>query len=236
MSAPPPPPDATAAAAPRVPLAIPRAPRAPGSRSSCSRAACSPASGWRSITLVAVLIQVFIKGVGRLALSFITDLASSIPDSAGIGAALVGTLWLMAVCIAFIVPVGVASAVYLEEYADREPLVQPLHRGEHPEPRRGSLDHLRHPRAGVPGSRATQPGPRGAGRGSHPRAAGPAGSDHRRARGDPRRPALDPRGLDGSRGDQVADDLEAGASRLDARDRHRGDPRASPGRSARRPP
>jgi phosphate transport system permease protein len=30
-----------------------------------------------------------------------------------------GTLWLMVVTAAFIVPVGVASAVYLEEYADR---------------------------------------------------------------------------------------------------------------------
>ena len=50
--------------------------------------------------------------------------------------ALIGTLWLMAVCILFIVPIGVATAVYLEEYADRDPLVQPLHRAEHPEPGR----------------------------------------------------------------------------------------------------
>ena len=31
-----------------------------------------------------------------------------------------GTLYLMAVCAAFIIPVGVASAIYLEEYANRE--------------------------------------------------------------------------------------------------------------------
>jgi phosphate transport system permease protein len=30
-----------------------------------------------------------------------------------------GTLWLMAVCAGFIVPVGVATAIYLEEYANR---------------------------------------------------------------------------------------------------------------------
>jgi phosphate transport system permease protein len=71
------------------------------------------------LTLAAVLIQIFTKGVGSLDLAFITDLGSSFPDQAGIGSALVGTLWVMAVCIAFIVPVGVASAVYLEEYADR---------------------------------------------------------------------------------------------------------------------
>jgi phosphate transport system permease protein len=72
------------------------------------------------ITLAAVLIQVFTKGVGSLSMSFITDLGSSFPDQAGIGSALVGTLWVIGVCIAFIVPVGVASAVYLEEYADRD--------------------------------------------------------------------------------------------------------------------
>ncbi|MDQ5808281.1 MAG: phosphate ABC transporter permease PstA, partial [Actinomycetota bacterium] len=32
--------------------------------------------------------------------------------------ALMGTLWLMGICTIFIVPVGVATAVYLEEYAD----------------------------------------------------------------------------------------------------------------------
>jgi phosphate transport system permease protein len=71
-------------------------------------------------TLVAVLVQVFTKGIGQLDISFITSLGSSLPEKAGIGSALVGTLWVMAVCIAFIVPVGVASAVYLEEYADRD--------------------------------------------------------------------------------------------------------------------
>jgi phosphate transport system permease protein len=72
------------------------------------------------VTLAAVLIQVFGKGIGQLDLEFVTSLGSSLPDQAGIGSALVGTLWVMAVCIAFIVPVGVASAIYLEEYADRE--------------------------------------------------------------------------------------------------------------------
>ena len=46
-------------------------------------------------------------------------------DKAGIQAALWGTLWLMGVCAVFIVPVGVATAIYLEEYADNDALVQP---------------------------------------------------------------------------------------------------------------
>ncbi len=51
---------------------------------------------------------------------FITDYPSSVAKNAGVRAALLGTIWLMGVVTLFIVPVGVATAVYLEEYADRE--------------------------------------------------------------------------------------------------------------------
>jgi phosphate transport system permease protein len=71
--------------------------------------------------LVTLVVQVLSDGLGTLSLSFLTDTPSRIdPSSSGIGPALTGTLWLMVVCIAFIVPVGVATAVYLEEYANRE--------------------------------------------------------------------------------------------------------------------
>ena len=68
-----------------------------------------------------LLVDVFVDGLGSLSLSFLTDAPSRIiPENSGIGPALAGTLWLMVVCAAFIIPVGVASAVYLEEYANRE--------------------------------------------------------------------------------------------------------------------
>jgi len=71
--------------------------------------------------LVVLLVDVFVDGVGSLSLSFLTEVPSRIaPESSGIGPALVGTLWLMLVCALFVIPVGVASAVYLEEYANRE--------------------------------------------------------------------------------------------------------------------
>jgi phosphate transport system permease protein len=122
MSAPPPapPPDATVATAPVGTLTIPRAPRAARLKDLAFRGVMLACLGIALVTLAAVLIQVFTKGVGQLSLDFITDLGSSFPDRAGIGSALVGTLWVIAVCIAFIVPVGVASAVYLEEYADSD--------------------------------------------------------------------------------------------------------------------
>ena len=72
-------------------------------------------------TLIVLLVDVLADGLGSLSLSFLTEAPSRIvPEDSGIGPALAGTLWLMAVCAAFIIPVGVASAVYLEEYANRE--------------------------------------------------------------------------------------------------------------------
>jgi phosphate transport system permease protein len=71
-------------------------------------------------TLVVVIGQDAVKGVGSINADFFTNYASSFPENAGIRAALLGTLWLMGVCAAFIIPVGVASAVYLEEYADHD--------------------------------------------------------------------------------------------------------------------
>jgi len=73
------------------------------------------------IVLGILLVDVFADGVGSLSLSFLTEAPSRvIPENSGIGPALAGTLWLMGVCALFVIPVGVASAIYLEEYANRE--------------------------------------------------------------------------------------------------------------------
>jgi phosphate transport system permease protein len=68
-----------------------------------------------------LLVDVAADGVPFLSLDFLTSWPSRLtPDASGIQSALIGTLYLMALCALFIVPVGVASAVYLEEYADRD--------------------------------------------------------------------------------------------------------------------
>ncbi|HEX2128067.1 MAG TPA: phosphate ABC transporter permease PstA [Solirubrobacterales bacterium] len=77
--------------------------------------------------LAALIADVLADGLGSVSMNFITETPSRIdPASSGIGPALVGTLMLMAVCAAFIIPVGVATAVYLEEYANRESRVARL--------------------------------------------------------------------------------------------------------------
>jgi phosphate transport system permease protein len=72
-----------------------------------------------SVLLLGVLLaDVVADGAGNLTWDFITSFSSINADQSGIQAAFWGTIWLMGVCAAFIIPVGVVTAIYLEEYAD----------------------------------------------------------------------------------------------------------------------
>ena len=70
------------------------------------------------LLLGVLLVDVFRDGIGQLSFDFLNNFSSINAKKSGIQSALTGTLWLMAVCAVFIVPVGVATALYLEEYAD----------------------------------------------------------------------------------------------------------------------
>jgi phosphate transport system permease protein len=76
--------------------------------------------GLAMLMLAVLLVDVALDGAKDLTWDFITSFSSINADQSGIQAALWGTIWLMAVCALFIVPVGVATAIYLEEYADSE--------------------------------------------------------------------------------------------------------------------
>ncbi len=72
------------------------------------------------IGLAALLIQITVEGSGRLSWDLITNFPSRLhPESAGIQSAIVGTIYLMALTAVFVIPIGVATAIYLEQYADR---------------------------------------------------------------------------------------------------------------------
>jgi phosphate transport system permease protein len=69
--------------------------------------------------LAALLVDVWRDGAGRLSWQFLTSFPSRRAGNAGIYAALVGSLYVIAVTAALALPVGVAAAVYLEEYGGR---------------------------------------------------------------------------------------------------------------------
>lgn len=69
------------------------------------------------VALVVLLIDILIKGAGWLTWDFITGTSSRIPEKNGIWPALIGTLWLMMITAPLTFIIGVATAIYLEEYA-----------------------------------------------------------------------------------------------------------------------
>lgn len=69
------------------------------------------------VMLAVLLIDLLIKGVPWLSGKFITSYPSIIPSRAGIFPALLGSVWIIVLTAAIAFPVGVGTAIYLEEYA-----------------------------------------------------------------------------------------------------------------------
>jgi phosphate transport system permease protein len=72
------------------------------------------------LLLFTLIIDVLQDGLGQLDAAFFSDPSSSNPDNAGAGPAIRGTIYLMVLLLIFAVPLGVGTAIYLEEYADHE--------------------------------------------------------------------------------------------------------------------
>jgi phosphate transport system permease protein len=71
------------------------------------------------LALAALFTQLALKGMPRLNAGFFTSFPSRLPENAGILSAWVGTVLVMLVTACAAVPLGVASAIYLEEYAPK---------------------------------------------------------------------------------------------------------------------
>ena len=59
------------------------------------------------------------RGIGALDMTFLFSTASRFPELAGIGSALVGSIWLAAIAAFASVPLGMGTALYLSEFAPR---------------------------------------------------------------------------------------------------------------------
>ncbi|MBA3266076.1 MAG: phosphate ABC transporter permease PstA [Nocardioidaceae bacterium] len=71
------------------------------------------------IALVTLLVTTFVDGYPRLDARLFTDYSSQvIPERAGARAAILGSLLVITVTAVMAIPLGVAAAVYLEEFAD----------------------------------------------------------------------------------------------------------------------
>ena len=70
--------------------------------------------------LALFLYKIVVDGLARLSWSFITSNLSSRPQRTGIWPAIVGSTYVMILTGVIAVPMGVAAAVYLEEFNTRK--------------------------------------------------------------------------------------------------------------------
>ena len=68
------------------------------------------------IALGALLYDVFSDGWGRLNWQFLTSIPSRFASQAGIYTALIGTMYVIGLTAILALPIGIAAAIYLEEY------------------------------------------------------------------------------------------------------------------------
>jgi len=99
---------------------IPQASGADRAFSGFFRALMYGAIGVSLLALVTLLYDVARDGLPNLSWDFLTSFPSRIiPANSGVESAIYGTLYLMVVCAVIVIPLGIATAIYLEEYADR---------------------------------------------------------------------------------------------------------------------
>jgi phosphate transport system permease protein len=71
------------------------------------------------VTLLAVLVQAFLRGLPRLDTNLITQMPSTLDrQTSGMQSAIFGTVYVMVGLIVTVVPIGVSAAIFLEEFAD----------------------------------------------------------------------------------------------------------------------
>src|SRR5215204_1682554 len=66
-----------------------------------------------------LVYDIFADGASRLSWSFITNIASRNAEDAGVYHALMGSIWVIALTGLIALPIGVAAAIFLEEYGSR---------------------------------------------------------------------------------------------------------------------
>lgn len=72
------------------------------------------------LVLIVLLYDIFSRGLGTLNWNFLTSMPSSRPAKAGILPGLLGSLWLIVLTALISLPIGVGTAIYLEEYAHKK--------------------------------------------------------------------------------------------------------------------
>ncbi len=69
--------------------------------------------------LVVLLVTTILNGLGRYDLRLFTEYNNTTPEDAGARAAILGSIFVVSLTALLAIPVGIAAAIYLEEFADK---------------------------------------------------------------------------------------------------------------------
>lgn len=84
------------------------------------------AAGFSVVLLLGIIGYVFFKGIGSVNLTFLTTVTSTLKGTVGIAGNIVNTLYIVLITLLIATPVGVGSAIYLNEYAKPGKLVRAI--------------------------------------------------------------------------------------------------------------
>ena len=78
---------------------------------------------WRLALLLGIILYVFVKGIRTVNWAFLTTVTSARKQTTGIAGNLLNTLYIIVITLLIATPIGVGSAIYLNEYAKPGKLV-----------------------------------------------------------------------------------------------------------------
>ena len=84
------------------------------------------AAAFSVVLLIGILAYVFLKGIGSVNFTFLTTVTSTLKGTVGIAGNIVNTLYIIVITLLIATPLGVGSAIYLNEYAKPGKLVRAI--------------------------------------------------------------------------------------------------------------
>lgn len=84
------------------------------------------AAAFSVVLLIGILAYVFLKGIGSVNLTFLTTVTNTLKGTVGIAGNIVNTLYIIVITLLIATPLGVGSAIYLNEYAKPGKLVRAI--------------------------------------------------------------------------------------------------------------
>lgn len=82
------------------------------------------AAFFTEILVAGMIVYVFIKGFSTISLSFLTTVTSVLKGTVGIAGNIVNTLYIVILTLFMATPIGIGSAIWLNEYAGRSRFVR----------------------------------------------------------------------------------------------------------------